>query len=986
MSYRHGLYSTTVAALVVAGCAENTSFLIFDAPAPYTVAPPAAAASAPILQLDPGGHMALINDIAFTPDGRYLVSASNDKTIRVWDLHHPGQARLIRGQLGGGDEGKIYAMALSPDGRTVAVGGWMDKSTASTPCCGDIRLHDLATGQVLGLLRGHTNVVNALAFSPDGQQLVSGSADNTAIIWDVPTRRLLHRLSGHTDYIHAVAFSADGERVVTGSYDHDLRLWAASDGQLIARMTGHTDKVQAVAVATDGTIASGSWDHSIRLWDGKSGAFIKILANQGTQVGSLSFSPDGRRLLSGVSGSAPCQCHLYSVPDGKELQRYTGHDNIVLATAFSTDGRRVATAGGTSQNIDIWNPTTGKLEQRLAGGGAATWAVGISADGSRIAWGNTYDEKHINDRGPLAYQLALANPGLGTPTALAANANSSTWRRAQPTHGNWSLQHVQGGNYGYDAILEIRRRGQVQAKIERDSTDGYDHRSYTFTPDGMTIISGGMNGVLSAYNRSGEKLGNFVGHTGDVWAVAVSSDGRLLVSGSVDQTVRVWNVQSRELLLTVFNSNKDKEWVAWTPQGYYAASPNGDRMVGWQINRGPDQTPEYIEAAQLRERLYRPDILAQAVTLRSATQAIAQAPKTQFSLQQLTQTQPPKFHIVNPNDGYRTSRAQLDIELNIPPQAEPIERLDIYINGRLLAKNRLGKTSLPPQAGGISETRTLVLQAGQNFIRIVAKNSVGETARDLSVFLTAQTDTQPTGNLYLIAIGVSSYDTSRLNLQFPAADARDFQQAILQHTSGLYKKVQTRLLATDNTGEPPTANNIRDALDVFSKSTPNDTVILFVAGHGINQTDGSGYYFLPQDAQEHADGGWKSSSIIKWYDLLDALMNAKGQRILFVDTCHSGAAFNPRLLKDSGDQNILVFSASDANTSAQEIVALGHGVFTYAILEGLSGKADFMADQNITLKELDTYISNRVPVLTENLQIPVIHTPGGFKDTVFAKR
>ncbi|KOR27148.1 hypothetical protein TI05_19640, partial [Achromatium sp. WMS3] len=171
---------------------------------------------------------------------------------------------------------------------------------------------------------------------------------------------------------------------------------------------------------------------------------------------------------------------------------------------------------------------------------------------------------------------------------------------------------------------------------------------------------GGTDGVLTAYNRQGQKLGDFVGHTGVIWAVAVASDGKLLVSGSDDQTVRLWNVATRELLLTIFR-HKDGEWVAWTPQGYYAASPNGDNMVGWQLNRGPEHTPDYVGADQLRAKLYKPDILTQTIQLRSAKQAIAQAPQTNFKLAQIATAQPPKFQIIKPGDQSRRQDATLQL-------------------------------------------------------------------------------------------------------------------------------------------------------------------------------------------------------------------------------------------------------------------------------------------------------------------------------------
>jgi WD40 repeat protein len=966
----------------------------------------------PILQIDTGGHKALIRDVTFTPDGRYLVSAANDKLIRVWDLETGKTVRTLRGQIGAGHEGKIFAMALSPDGRWLAAGGFMANFTGDNhEEIGTIRLYDFTSGKLITLLKGHTNVVSALAFSPDNRYLVSGSGDFNAIIWNLESKPSglgaskpkgldSKKLSGHTKQIYAVAFTSDSQRVVTGSYDHSLRLWRVRDGELITTMKGHTDKVQSVAISPqEDIIASGSWDHTIRLWDGRTGQFIKTLANQGTPIGSLSFSPDGRYLVSGVS-SVPTNCHVWSIPDGKEIVTYRGHDNTVIATAVSPDGHVVATGGGNKQAIHLWSLRDGKLQQRLSGVGAAIWAVGFSADGRELGWGKTWKStspieytitlpakaKALDSSAAKAKALdsnaakakALDSKFLGTPRKLSGSDKG--FSRAQDKWRDWTLRTRKGGNYGYQAILDIRQKNRTKASIERESHEGFGHWAYTFTPDGERIISGGANGGITAYNRDGDKLGDYVGHTGTIWAVAVSSDGRLLASGSHDQTVRLWDVESRNNLLTLFHGS-DGEWVAWTPTGHYIASPNGDKMVGWQINRGVDKAADYVTAAQLRDHFYRPDIIANAIRFHDVNLAITVAGGSTFSLELLNTAAVPTFLIKKPYENpYATHKQQVEIVLSFKTQPESIRA---YVNGGLMDNiKNIKKWATSAQPNYHERKLTLPLTRGKNDIRIVAKNKLKlNYEQSLQVDFKSRYQ-EKQGTLYLIAVGVSQYQNKTRSLRFAAADARDIHKLLSQQQGKRYKTVQSRLLA-DGEKTLPTAANIKDALKLFKKAGKSDTVVLFLSGHGDNAK--GEYYFLPYDAKEK-DSGWHPDTVVKWRELQNVIENTQGKRILLVDTCYAGGAFNPRLIKDASDNEIIVISATDEISVAQELPELGHGVFTHALLKGLTGDADLMdkAEKVITIKELDTYLSFVIKEVTDGSQVPITNTTG-FRDFGFVK-
>ena len=584
----------------------------------------------PRIVVEAGGHVAMIRELLFTADGRELVSISDDKTIRIWavspDGRHATLARTIRGYIGEGREGTLATATLSPpeaDGRQrwLAVGGLF----AGTPNERyAIRLHDYASGEVVALLGGHHDVILALAFAPAGRWLASAGKDGTIRLWDLAAlqgQTLTQAplvLTEHTDHIADLAWSSMGERLASASYDRTIGLWdtaqlAQHHVPLVARIRGHDDQVQTVAFHPSGTVlASGGKDHTIRLWQARDGAALGVFARPPYKVSALAFAPDGARLLAGnFSPPQPDRLPLLSYPSGKTAQMFTGHQNVVVATAFHPSGQWVATGGGEHKEILLWQVGTGAILSRLEGVGRTIYAVGFAPDGRSLSWGHTAAYTSANRQGPLEHRFDLTQL-----TRLPGGFTAASPAQALERLGTLSLALEQGGPYKHNSRLHVHDGARRLSTMTRDHTDGYRHSAYTLTPDGQRVLSGGLNGALRLYTLDGTRRVDLVGHAGEIKAVAVSADGRWAISGSNDQTLCLWSLPpalpdrptALKPALTLFPA-QDGEWVAWTPEGYFVASARGIRLIGASINQGLDKTAAYISGEQLRERFYRPELI-----------------------------------------------------------------------------------------------------------------------------------------------------------------------------------------------------------------------------------------------------------------------------------------------------------------------------------------------------------------------------------------
>jgi WD40 repeat protein len=942
----------------------------------------------PMLRIEPGEHTAIIRRIAVDGQGRWLVTASHDKTARIWSLSDGRLLATLRPPIGLINEGQLNAVALSPDGAVVAVAGWTQFNQGKdydTKEGQSIYLFDRANGKMTRRIPGLRNVVSCLTFSPDGRWLAATMVGTDGVrIFSTVSGQLLAEDHYYGNSSYSVDFSIDG-RLVTTSEDGMLRLYRfdgsrlalqkkrAAPGGRLPHIARFSPDGQSIAVGFSDTVA-------VNVLDGNSLVLSYAPDSSGVTVNlqNVTWSRDGAILFASGRAEKNGQHYIRRWGD-----RGVGKFNdwpIVTGGIFdmvSLPGERLAFCSGdpswgvvdtSGKKVLFHAPVTASLQGNPNG-------FRLSNDGTQVRFGYGKEGQLPVVLDSLSRTfLAAETAGLTSPLLTANGIVVTDWE-------NNATPMLNGNPIKLDPV-EISR-------------------SMAIWPKGNGFVLG-TEWNLRSYTKGGS-LRWKQKTPGTAWSVNASTDGRWIVAAYSDGTIRWHSVYDGVEQLAFFPHGDRKRWIIWTPEGYFDASPDGAELIGYHINQGQAKEAKFIKISNLYDVFYRPDIIQAKMRGEDISSLIT------MTAAEALKTPPPEIKFTTVPA--KSASAKAKVCYQVKSTGGGIGEVRLFQNGKLIKsdgfyretvkkesaskvmlasqnsraiyqeqrglavkdKKSASTATTEPKGDLVNDCVEIETMTGENEISVAAFNAPNTVQGQIETTTFTSTRKSDEPHLYILSVGIDKYQDSSIDLKYATKDATDFIAKLPEKARSIYKPKNIHL--TTLTDRQAGKQNIMNAIkELSTKIKHGDSFIFFNASHGVllqNQ-----YYIVTADFDGNLDN---TKAMISSNEIVEMSKGIKSLSQLFIfDTCHAGGVdnivsglYDARMVNLAKKMGLHIYASAGSVQTALDGYQ-GNGLYTHTLLQGLNNGKDVDKEKsgNVTVKNLGLYTREKTTEISSRLGHP----------------
>lgn len=703
---------------------------------------------------------------------------------------------------------------------------------------------------------------------------------------------------------------------------------------VIAR--GGTGSVVAAALSRDERyLVSAVGDNSVRLWDLFIGREVARLRGHSGRIQHLALSGDGHYALT---AAADHTIRLWNLARIGEVMALQGDGAALTGVAFGPDGNRAATASADGV-VTVWSLPAGRSLASFRAHDAGAIHLVTTPDGRLLSGGK--------DGQVIAWDLSngrrLANAPAGNPvTSLAVSPDG---RRLVVATADGTLQLWDAATLGKRTAWKAHDRAVT---------------TVAFDAGGNTVISGDAGGTMRSWSAAdGALVREFGKHGGAVTFTALGKDGTLALSSSEDGTTHLWGTRTGAQLLTLIST--EGGWAVVDSRGRFDGSEQALAGIEWQDK---DAT---VPIDDFSERYYTSALLARTL---NAPDGLDNVPSVTDGVHY-----PPKVSFAAPTSGGAVTARRLSVEVVAEAdRGGGVAEIRLYRNGRLLAPFRADPQAGGAQAGAqrLTNKYEVDLPPGSTQLSATAVNAekIESRPRTLTFHVAG---TMPVGALHVLVVGINRYRAAGRNLNYGRPDAEAIANFFREAHPGAARIAEIQTLFDDNA----TKANILAALARMRAASPEDALVVYMAGHGVSF--GNDWYFIPYEVEDMTNRDAVQRQGLSATELkLEMESQTADRSLVLIDSCTSGAAVNPltdysgmkslRLLARSAGTHIV--AATDQQQDALEFLPLGHGFFTYAVLRALGGKVRITdANGDITASGLIRHVEQEVPRLVSDANI-----------------